>query len=286
MTARLVRILLVASWALLPFTLGPSLGAALDAAPGTVRLAAAVLAWGGWAAGLVATLAPHPLGLTWLRLAAPAAVAAAGWAAATGHASVGAAAGVAATAAAAFAPETAIALVNGPAYPNERRFPLRAPGPLLLGPLPVAAALVTGLPVLAVLALAAGQWLLGGAAALAATLAVRFLGRSLHALSRRWLVFVPAGVVLADPISLADPVLFPRRVVERLGPAPAGSDSLDLTQRALGLALELVLREKVDMTLQRPGRAGEAGASARLLFTPSRPGAVLAEAASRRLPVG
>ena len=56
---------------------------------------------------------------------------------------------------------------------------------------------------------------------------------------------------------------------------PAGSDSLDLTQRAPGLALELVLWEKVSLVLVRPGRlAGDSGSSARLLFTPTRPGLV------------
>jgi hypothetical protein len=109
----------------------------------------------------------------------------------------------------------------------------------------------------------------------------------MHTLSRRWLVFVPAGVVLHDPLSLEDPVLFQRKVIERLGPAPAGTDALDLTQGAAGLALELVLTEKVPMVRIRPGRRrGDAGASALLMFTPSRPGAVLAEARRRRLPVG
>ncbi len=81
-------------------------------------------------------------------------------------------------------------------------------------------------------------------------------------------------------------MLFTRAVIERLAPAPAETDSLDLTQRATGLALELVLTEKVPMVRTQPGRRkGDAGASARLLFAPSRPGAVLAEARRRRFPV-
>ena len=41
------------------------------------------------------------------------------------------------------------------------------------------------------------------------------------------------------------------------------------------------------MVLIKPGRlGGESGASARLLFTPTRPGLVLREAAGRRIPVG
>jgi hypothetical protein len=277
-------------WAALPFTTGPALSAALHH-HGDVRTPASAALWTAWAAVLVATLVAHPISLTVIRAAAPAAMAASLAAAVEGHPSA-VALGLAlawsgATAAAAFLPQTAFICVNGPAYPNERRFPLAAPGALLLGPIEVAWAASVGLPAAAVLLLSAHQWVWGGVVGVAGAAAAAVGARALHGLARRWVVFVPAGLVLHDPMSLVDPVLFGRRVIERLGPAPAGSDSLDLTQRAAGLALELVLTEKVPMVLMKPGdRRGEAGASARLLFTPSRPGAVLAEGRSRRLPVG
>jgi hypothetical protein len=91
-------------------------------------------------------------------------------------------------------------------------------------------------------------------------------------LSCRWAVFVPAGFVLHDPMSLAEPVLFRREVIGSLSPAPADSEGLDITQRALGLAVELVLTEQV-----APLEA------TRLLFTPTRPGRLLAEAQRRSL---
>ena len=161
------------------------------------------------------------------------------------------------------------------------------PGPLLLGPLPVSWALSVGSPVAGILLLAARAWLVGAVVLILGLPVAAILARSLHGLARRWLVFVPAGVVLHDPLSLGEPVLFERKVIETLRPAPADSDSLDLTKGALGLAVELVLREKVPMTLVKPGRpGGEQGASARLLFTPTRPGQALAEAARRRVPVG
>ena len=76
-------------------------------------------------------------------------------------------------------------------------------------------------------------------------------------------------------------------MIEGLRPAPAGTDSLDLTLGAAGLALELLLTEKVGMTLVKAKeRRGEEGSSARLLFTPTRPGAVLADAADRGVAVG
>jgi hypothetical protein len=278
-------------WLALPFAAGPAFGTALHPHSEAVRVTAAVVLWAGWAVVLVGTLVPHPLGLTALRLCAPAAALAAVVAAATGRPSVLAAgAAIAVTAldvVLAMAPSTAVAYVNGPAYPNERRFPLRPPGPLLLGPLELSWAVVIGAPTLGILLLGARNWVVGGVVLVVGLPLAAILARSLHGLSRRWLVFVPAGVVLHDPIALLDPVLFPRTTIEALRPALAGSDSLDLTQGALGLTLELVLSEKVPMTRAKPGQAGgEQGASARLLFTPTRPGQVLAEATRRRVPVG
>ena len=99
-------------------------------------------------------------------------------------------------------------------------------------------------------------------------------------------MFVPAGLVLKDHLALLDPVLFRRQEIERLHPAPADTDALDLTVRAPGLALELRLREPVPVTVVAAGRrGGEPSRPARLLFTPSRPGAVLADAEARRVPV-
>jgi hypothetical protein len=285
--SRLLPWVLRVAWAALPVTAGPSLEAALKSHSTPVAVVGAVGLWAVWGVVLVAILVQHPLGLTALRMAAPGAVAATVAAAFDGHGSVLAVAWSVAVMVIAFLPETGIFFVNGPAYPNERRFPLRPPLPLLFGPLLVVWALLVALPAVALLLLASRAWLAGGIAVVVAGGAGWFLWRPVHSLSRRWVVFVPAGVVLHDPLSLADPVLFERRVVETLRPAPAGTDSLDLTQRAAGLPVELILVEKVPMVLVKPGdRFGESGSSARLLFTPTRPGAVLAVAAARRLPVG
>jgi hypothetical protein len=278
-------------WVVLPLTAGAALGAALRPHSEPVRVAAAAVMWAAWLAVLVGTLVPAPLGLTALRLVAPGAAVAAVLAAATDRPSLAASAlAVTSTLIAllvAFTPAAARLYVNGPAYPNELRLPLAPPGPLLFGPLEVAWAATVGAPLAGVLLLAARQWL-AGTLVLVAGGALAFVGaRALHGLSRRWVVFVPAGLVLHDPMALVDPVLFERPLIETLRPAPAGSDSLDLTQRARGLPLELVLWEKVPVVLVRARRpGGDPGSSARLLFTPSRPGVVLQEAAARRIPIG
>ena len=278
--------LLRIAWATLPLTAGPALQAALGQHSTAVAVAGAVGLWAAWLVVLVGTLVFHPLGLTALRLAAPGAFVAVLAAAADDHPSALAVVATLVVVVLAFLPETGVIYVNGPAYPNERRYPLRVPGPLLFGPLELMWTLVVAAPATAVLLLAARAWVIGAVLAVVSAAAIWFLIRPLHALARRWVVFVPAGLVVHDPLSLADPVLFRRQQIETLRPAPADTDSLDLTQRALGLALELVLWEKVPMVLVKPGQhAGESGQSARLLFTPTRPGAVLQDAATRRIPV-
>lgn len=267
------------TWALLPFTVGAGLADALAERSRDVQVAGSALAWAVWAVVLVATLVPHPVSLTVVRVAAPAALCVGVWSGTL----LGAVGGVGAVGVA-FPAEAAVVFVNGPAYANERRFPLRPPGFLLLGTVELAWAVVVAVPVAGVLLAAVGRWAVA-VPVLAVGLPVAFvLARSLHALSRRWVVFVPAGLVLHDPMALADPVLFQRQVVETVRLAPADTDSLDLTKGALGPAVELLLTEKVPMVLTVPGsRGGESGSSARLLFSPTRPGAVLAEAAARRL---
>jgi hypothetical protein len=288
---RLLPWLVRAMWVVLPVTAGPAFASALHRHSHPVQTVAAAVLWLSWATVLIGTLVPHPLGLTALRVVAPAAVVAAALAAATGRpsplADLGALASTLLALAVALAPETGRLYVNGPAYPNERRYPLRIPGLLLMGPLELAWAVTIAVPVTGALLLASRAWVAGGVVLAVGLPVVAVLARSLHNLSRRWVVFVPAGLVLHDPLALVDPVLIETRVIEVLRPAPADSDSLDLTQGAPGLALELVLRQKVPMVLMKPGqRGGESGSSARLLFTPTRPGALLADAGTRRLPVG
>jgi hypothetical protein len=279
-----------ATWVLLPLAMGPALGDALDGSTRAVAVTGAVLAWGTWATVLVAVLIPRTLSLTVLRIAAPAAVAVANWSALAGEraaADVVAVVWAAVTVVVAFAPTTGDAFVNGSSYGDERRMPLRAPGSLLLGPLPLAWVAVVSAPIGAPLLLAARQWIAGGTLLVAGAPAAAIAGRALHGLSRRWVVFVPAGLVLHDLHTMVDPVLFPRTSIRRLGPAPAdGDDALDLTAGSLGLALELELAQPTEVAPRRRDGRVEVAQVQRLRFTPTRPGALLVEAARRRIVVG
>lgn len=276
------------AWLSLPVTAGGLLADALDERSSAVQSTAGALAWLGWAVVVLALLAPRPLGLTVLRVVAPAAFAAGLWGAVdagtAGAGALAAAAGLPLVLA--FLPEVGEWQVNGAAYGYERRYLLRPPGALLLGPIALAeVALVAGV-VTGPLLLAAEQWVAGTVALAGGVPMAALCARALHHLSMRWAVLVPAGLVLKDHVALLDPVLFRRGDIERLRPAPADTGSLDLTARAPGLALELLLRDSENLVITVPGRReGQPGKSAMLLFTPTRPGALLTDAGSRRIPV-
>jgi len=97
-------------------------------------------------------------------------------------------------------------------------------------------------------------------------------------------VQITAGLVIKDHLALLDPMLFRRSDIEVVRRAPADTDGLDLTAGALGLALELRLREEQEVHRMRPVRRGAEPFQAwKLLFTPTRPKQLLADAAERRI---
>jgi hypothetical protein len=276
------------AWLLVPLGLGPAAADALDASSRPVQLVASAGAWAGWLVVLVATLVPTTLSLTIVRVGGPgaatagvAALAAAGPSAAT---LVGVAVGVVA-ALASLAPDTAEAFVDGSSYGDERRLPLRCPGTLLLGPVELAWLAVVAGVAAGPLLLAARQWV-AGALALAIGLPLAWRAtRSLHGLSRRWLVFVPAGLVVHDPFTLAEPALLPRRSIRSLTAGDRRAPGVvDLTAGAGGLALVAALVEPIGVLRAAPRRAPtELVDATAVAFTPSRPGRVLAEARRRRI---
>jgi hypothetical protein len=277
-------------WALLPVTVGPALADALDERSRAVARTGSALAWVVWVAVLVAVAVPRTTSLTVLRVVAPVATALAVWAALVGErggVDVLAAVWGAALLLAALSPWTGDCFANGSSYGDERRMLLRAPTPLLLGPIPLAWAVTVAGPVVAPLLLASRQWVAGAAVALVGAPLTYVGGRALHGLARRWVVFVPAGLVLHDLQALVEPVLFPRASIARLGPAlDDGAPVLDLTLGSVGLPLQLDLRAPVEIEPRRGRRALDLVAAEHVRCTPSRPGALLAEAKARRIPVG
>lgn len=301
------------AWLVLALVAGEPFGRALQGRSTAVILVTAVGLWAGWAAASVALLVPRSTSLTAVRVLVPAGLAAVvvalvvadrtAGAPGMGVLDVVALAAATIAAVAALAPWVAEGFVDGSAYGPERRSPLRTPG-LVLG----VAALTWMLVVLGAsvgpLLLAARQWLAGGVALVVGAALMVAGVRSLHQLARRWVVVVPAGLVLHDPLSMPEPQLFLRQGIRHLGPARAialtpggeptdGTDDAgiahpvveDLTAGASGLALELVLTEPVEVLVRAGRNSGTTRTVDQVVFTPVRPASVLAQARARRIPV-
>lgn len=276
-------------WLTLPLTLGELLSDALDGRSDAVVLVAAALAWAVWAGALLATLVRTPWALVAMRVTIPVAVAAGTWAAIVQPPGALGWIGLASAAVAAVAccsAEVGYECINGAAYGDEARFPLRPPAALLVGPIGVVWALTT-LPLpLAAMLLAAQQWALGAALAVAGTATAWWGVRVLSRLTRRWCVFVPAGITLVDDMALAEPTLMRAADIVSVGPAPAGTTALDLSVGALGLILQIDLDGEGDIVPAAPrGGVTEAVRASSVLIAPSRPGALVSMARERRIGV-
>jgi len=177
--------------------------------------------------------------------------------------------------------------VDGGSYGDERRMLLRPPAYLGYAVVPIVWLLMAASVATGPLLLANRSWIAGIVATLVGAAAFGAGARALHQLSRRWIVFVPTGMVLHDLMVVTEPVLFRRTAVERLGPAIAGSPARDLSNKAPGLLLECELTDPAPLGLRDGNTSGASATDVRrFLFCPSRPGALLDEAERRNLPVG
>ena len=276
--------LALAVWVVQPFTLGPLLGDALDPTRELFRTACTWVLWIGWLGVLIALVLPRPVTLTVTRIAAPATVPIAVWAAiesgdtaltVTGTLSAVAAAGAVLT------PTFADRFIDGASYGEERRFALRPPGPVLIGLLvPTWAAALTGASV-GPLLLADEKWTAGAALTAVGWPLAFFAARALHQLTNRFVVFVPNGFVVHDLTVMREPVLFQSREIAGLAPALADTTADDMTGAALGLALELKLAAPATLPMVA-GRNETVDRDVRaLLIAPSRPAAVMTAAQTR-----
>lgn len=294
-TAVVERGVLALVWLTLPVTAGDALADATADWSTAPQVVLAVLAWGAWAGGLLAVAVPRPVGLTALRAIAPGFLVGAVLVAASGAAD-GPAAAVVAVVATALAqvlvarPGPARAAANASAYGDERRFPLRVPPGLFVGPLPLARLALVGAVVTGPLLLADGRIVVGVVAVVVGVPVAGLAARALHSLSGRWAVLVPAGFVVVDPLTLADPVLFPRERIVTLAAAPAATrldpDGLDLRLGASAGGLELRLDLPAELTRAPRGRRPTTTVrTTQVLVAAGAARHLLAEAAERRIPV-
>ncbi len=278
-------------WGLQPLVFVPLLGDAMSTLDSAGRTLAVAVLWGTWAAVLLATLVPSTVSLTGGRLAAPLApvvVAVSGLGPDVAGWKIAAAA--AATALAVllwFSGEVGIGLVQGSAYGDEQRFPLKPPVPSLV-PVIVFWLLTATTMSAGVIFVANESWIIGTALAAAGAGLTVFVAPRFHQFSRRWFVVVPVGLVVHDPMLLVENALFRAAQLQSVHLAPAGSEAADLTGGTAGAPIEIVLRE-LDTVVTRGRKDQPMGVALHVrsaLVSPTRPGLALAAAARRNLPVG
>lgn len=276
-------------WIVVAVVGGSAVQSAVDERSGAVAWTTAIGGWTLWAVVAAALAIPSVRSLTIVRVGVPLALVAtvgAGVGGATAMELIALGVPTVLTLGAVSAAEFGRQFVQASAYGDEERFPLRFPAAAGTAAL-VAWALWAPALVIGPLLMASRQWAIGAVLSVLALVGVAFLGSRWHRLSQRWFVLVPAGVVVHDPVVMADTLALRTGQVAHLTLAPADTQAADLTGPASGYAIEVSLTESVTavfaFTPAEPnGRAIHLTA---FLVAPSRPGAVLQAAARRGLPV-
>ena len=256
-----------------------SIGDAVDGRSAAVRTTVAIGGWVLWGIGVVALVVPSTLALTVMRMIS---------ALAFGAAVLSWSAGAPAASGATFLACTSICAlliggadfghrcVQASAYGDEQRFLLRPPA-AFMPPIVIAGLVWVAMVLAAPLLLAAGQWIIGFAVAVVAALLSWLLLSRFNALSRRWLVLVPVGIVVHDRVVLAETLMVLQSEVAGIDLALAGTEAADFTGPAAGHAVEIGLRSMTTAILA-PAKNSPRGTALHVqsfIVAPSRPGAVL-----------
>ncbi len=279
-----------ALWLLQPLAFVPLLTQATEYLEPSGRMLVVVAAWAAWATVLLAALVPSTVSLTAARMMVPLQLIAVGVCASVGvtAAWLTAAAGAAVIALLVwFSGETGVAFAQGSAYGAEQRFPLKPPVPLLI-PMVVSWLVTAAAAFSAIVLLANRIWIVGAVLLAIALAASRLVAPRFHQLARRWLVVVPVGLVVHDPMMLSENTLFRLTQLAAVRLAPAGTEAADLTGGTAGVAVEIVLHQMdtIVKTGTRDNPTGTALHVLSILVSPTRPGKALQAAAARRIPVG
>ncbi len=208
-TVRLLRLSVIALVIAVPMTAD-----VLDRLGDAHRILASVTLWSLWAIMLLSILVPASSALTALRLAAPAHLATLIMVTATAGIDLGSAVALASSAIVALlssSGEVGAHFIQSSAYGDERRFPLRCPRPALVVVI-LAWSLWFATAAVGAIVLVAGM-LIGAIFVAIALAGFVFLPRRFHRYSRRWLVQVPAGLVVHDHVLLTETAMLPRRAI-------------------------------------------------------------------------
>lgn len=275
-----LHLLLRVSIGCLPF-IGAGVGELLDDRSASVQITGTTVAWVVWGAVVIASFISHPITLTVLRIGTPVVAAFIVFVAVTqgssGSQIIGAAVGVAILLLS-FSAEIGGIYVQASAYGDEKRFALRPPvvliAPVLLSVL-LADLSILGLPML----VAAKNWAVAIIALIGFFISIKYLLPRIHLLSRRWLVFVPAGIVVHDEIVLSINLMIRKQDLLQMQLARDNSAAADLSALTWGVPLELSFNKPLDVSLSAIGakhlKAVSAIHAQSVLIAASRPGSVL-----------
>jgi hypothetical protein len=133
-------------------------------------------------------------------------------------------------------------MVQGSAYGEETRFALRTPVPYW-APTVVAWSLLSGSLLGGSLLIAAEAYFVGAPLLIVGVVLTRTVPRRLHRLSRRWLVIVPAGVVVHDHLVLAETMMSMRSKILSISKVAASGETADFTGGVVGPRIAVHLKE-------------------------------------------
>ena len=268
----------------LPF-IGAGVGGLLDDRSTAVQMTGSTLAWAVWGTVVIASLISHPITLTVLRIGTPVV---AGFMifvvfnqGSFGGQIIGKAVSAAVSVAVlllSFSAEIGSIYVQASAYGDEKRFALRPPvvliAPILLSTLVIDLSIIS-LPLL----IAARNWSVAAVSLSGVYVSTKYLLPRIHLLSRRWLVFVPAGVVIHDEIVLSTNLMIRKRELSQIQLARENSAAADLSALTWGVPLEFSFNKPLDISLTSIGSKHLNTVSAihaqSVLIATSRPGAVI-----------
>lgn len=166
--------------------------------------------------------------------------------------------------------------VQAAAYGHEQRFLLRPP----VAVIPPLAMLWLLVATSAAVASHTTSTLVAAIACVCLAALTWFALHRAAVLARRWLVFVPAGIAIHDPLVLRDTFMVRSHDVRALRRASAGSEAFDATCTTWGDPIEIVLAHPHDVSLSQFGarisRTLDRLHVTALLVSPSQPTRVLA----------
>jgi len=130
--------------------------------------------------------------------------------------------------------------VQASAYGDEKRLLLRVPA-AQIAPIAVSYLVMASVVVTTLFAAAGEVWWLAAVCLVPTVLIFRVVPKRLHRFSRRWLVVVPAGVVVHDELLLAETFMVRTSGVTQVELSATGGEALNLTGDIVGVRRQLVL---------------------------------------------